>query len=174
MARNEVSKSKIEMSYKLTKNRKFFKKARAIVIKDKKILLIRVDYKSGHVHYLLPGGGVDDGETIKQAIIRETLEEYNAVATPIKYMGKQYYNVDLERDGEKFVSHRVEYYYLCKFEKFIDNMPMGIGNEFINPEKTYTKVELSLNEILKLKPRNLNDMNEKVYLNLVEYLKSIQ
>ena len=174
MARNEIVKSKIEMSYNLTKNRKFFIKARAIVVKDKKLLLIRVDYKSGHVHYLLPGGGVDEGETIKQAIVRETLEEYNAIATPVKYIDKQYYNINMELDGEKFVSHRVEYYYLCKFEKFVSDMPMGIDGEFESKEKTYTKVELSLEEILKLEPRNLNDMNQRTYDKLVSYLKSIQ
>lgn len=165
---------KILMSYNLTKNRKFFKKARAIVVKGNKVLLIRVDYKDGRVHYLLPGGGVDEGETAKAAAVRETLEEYSAVVKLIKYIDKQYYNVNMEYNGEKFVSHRVEYYYLCEFQKFADDSKMGLDGEFESDEKTYTKVELSLDEILLLNHNDLNQMSQKVYDKLVEYLRSVQ
>lgn len=174
MARNETNLSKVKMSYELTKRNKFFRKARAMVIKDKKLLLIRVDYKSGHVHYLLPGGGVDAGEEIKHAIIRETLEEYNADVTPIKYLDKQYYNVELEYNGEKFISHRVEYYYVCRFDKFSNRTKMGVGKEFENPEKKYSKVELSYDEVKRLKPKQINDMCERTYQKLLNYLKSVQ
>ena len=51
MARFETNVDKIKMSYELTKNRKFFRKARAIVIKDNKLLLIRIDYKDGRVSF---------------------------------------------------------------------------------------------------------------------------
>ena len=158
MARKETNLKKVEMSYNLTKAGKFFKKARAIVIKDKKLLLIRVDYQNGHVHYLLPGGGVEGNETIKQTIIRETLEEYNAEVVPIKYLDKQFYNIDLEFNGEEFSSHRVEYYYVCEFVKFANHTTMGVGKEFVSSEKTYTKVELSLDDVLKLNPKDINRM----------------
>ena len=171
MARKETNINKVKMSYELTKNHKFFKKARAIVIKDNKILLIRVDYKDGHVHYLLPGGGVDAGETIKQAIIRETLEEYNANVTPIKYLDKQYYNIELEYNNEKFVSNRVEYYYVCKFDNFANRNKMGVGKEFENPDKKYTKIELSYEELLLLNHNSINSMNERTYNKLLQYLK---
>ena len=173
MARKETNLKKVEMSYNLTKARKFFKKARAIVIKDKKLLLIRVDYQNGHVHYLLPGGGVEGDETIKQTIIRESLEEYNAEVVPIKYLDKQFYNIDLEFKGEAFSSHRVEYYYVCEFVKFSNNKTMGVGKEFVSSEKTYTKVELSLEDVLKLKPKDINSMCERTYHKLVDYMKSI-
>ena len=173
MARKETNLKKIEMSYNLTKNRKFFKKARAVVVKDKKLLLIKVDYKDGHVHYLLPGGGVENGETIKQTIIREAFEEYNAEVVPIKYLDKQYYNIDLEYNDEKFVSHRVEYYYICEFKTFSNRKTMGVGKEFVSDEKKYTKVEYSLDDILKLKPKDLNSMCERTYNKLVEYIRNM-
>ncbi len=173
MARFETNVDKIKMSYELTKNRKFFRKARAIVIKDNKLLLIRIDYKDGRVHYLLPGGGVDEGETIKDAIIRETLEEYNAEVDVIKYLDKQHYHIDLEYNGESFRSNRVEYYYLCKFKKFSNNDSFGVGNEFVNPEKTYSKVELSLEDVLKLKPQNINSMCERTYEKLIFFMKTL-
>ena len=172
MARFETNVDKIRMSYELTKNHKFFRKARAFVFKDNKLLLIRIDYKDGRVHYLLPGGGVDDGETIKEAIIRETLEEYNAEVDIIKYLDKQFYNIDLEYNGESFRSNRVEYYYICNFKTFANNMSFGIGNEFVNPEKTYSKVELSLNEVLKLRPKDINSISLRTYEKLVNYMKN--
>ena len=173
MARFETNQDKIIKSYLLEKNKKLYKKARAVVIKDNKLLLIKIQYNNGKIHYLLPGGGIDDNETVKQAIIRETLEEYNAVVSPIKYLDKQYYNIDLEYNNEKFTSHRVEYYYLCKFEKFIDNMEMGVGDEFKNPEKKYSKVELSLSDVFNTRPCDINNISERTYERIVNYLKSL-
>ncbi len=45
-----------------------------IIIKDKKILLIK-RHKCGRNYYILPGGTMDAGETIKQTAIREAKEE---------------------------------------------------------------------------------------------------
>lgn len=173
MARNETNPEKIKYSYGLTKQRKFFRKARAIVIKDGKLLAIRIDYNNGKHHYLLPGGGVDDNETIKDAMVRETLEEYNAVVVPTKYLDKQYYNIPLEYNGEKFVSHRIDYYYICEFKNFSNNTEFGIGEEFKKDDRTYTKVELSLEDVLKEKPQNLNSMCERTYKKLVFYMKTL-
>ena len=49
--------------------------ARAIVIKNNKILLM---YTSRYEDYSLPGGGVDEGESIEQGLIRELSEETGA------------------------------------------------------------------------------------------------
>ena len=50
------------------------KRASAVIIKDESILLIRRENKKG-LYYVFPGGGVKEGETNEQAIIREMLEE---------------------------------------------------------------------------------------------------
>ena len=46
--------------------------ARAVVIHDNKILLN--EFGNG-LYYNLPGGGVEDGEMVKDAVVREVLEE---------------------------------------------------------------------------------------------------
>lgn len=55
-------------------------RAAGILVKDGKILLVRHE-KNDKSYWLVPGGGVDFGETVEQAVIREYQEE---VGLPIK------------------------------------------------------------------------------------------
>lgn len=50
----------------------------AAVVQDGKILLIQHrEHKSGRAYWLLPGGGMEAGETEEEAVRREVLEETN-------------------------------------------------------------------------------------------------
>jgi len=51
-------------------------RAAGILIKEDKILLIR-HQKKENTYWLLPGGGVDYGETMEESLRREFLEECN-------------------------------------------------------------------------------------------------
>ena len=46
----------------------------AIIIKDNKILLMR-RRKEGQEYFVFPGGGINEGESVEQAITREIKEE---------------------------------------------------------------------------------------------------
>lgn len=46
----------------------------AVIVKDGKILLVKFHDENGP-HYNLPGGGVDPGESLHQALERECMEE---------------------------------------------------------------------------------------------------
>ena len=105
-------------SYKLYKRNRLFKKARAVILIGDKVALIR--HKDGGV--IIPGGGVEDGETLRQAVVREAMEETGYRVEPIKILSKNFYIVHLEHDGKKFESKRIEYFYLCKpLEKVYEN-----------------------------------------------------
>ena len=54
---------------------------RAVIIQDGKILLIKKDSLDEGVRYTLPGGALESGETLHQAVIRECQEEIN---TPVE------------------------------------------------------------------------------------------
>ena len=57
-------------------------RATCVVIRDGKLLLV-ADSKS---IFMLPGGGVDPGETIKAAAARELLEETGLIATRTEFL----------------------------------------------------------------------------------------
>ena len=101
---------KAKLSYKKYKNNEYFEKARAIVAKEGKVLLIK-DLSNGNI--TVPGGGVDDGETIKQAVIREAKEETGMDVEPVCVVSEATYEVPMKYKNKEFISKRRETYYLC-------------------------------------------------------------
>lgn len=94
---------------------------RGIIIKDKKIAMV----KSNLGYYKFPGGGIEKGETKKEALIREVLEEtgLQVKEQTIKEFGYTYekrrsiydekgFNLDLDR-----IFIQYSYYFLCECEE---------------------------------------------------------
>lgn len=174
MENKEYVNNKIATAYKLFKNNKFTWKARAIVIKDFKLLVIKITYNNGKIHYLFPGGTVDEGESIKTTVIRECLEEYNINVSPIKLIGKQYYNIEMNHNGEIFKSRNIDYYYICEYVSDANNSQFGIDGEFNKNDRTHKKTTLSINDLTQLNHKDLNDMNKKNFDKLIEYMKTLK
>jgi 8-oxo-dGTP diphosphatase len=76
--------SKIIVKIKNTK----FKSAHVVLFKDGKVLILRRsktdDWMPGH--YGLPGGKLDSGETVTDALSRECKEEVNIVVSPSDFI----------------------------------------------------------------------------------------
>ena len=173
MDNKEYVNQKALTAYNLLKNNRYSRKARAIVIQGNSLLVIKINYNNDDVNYLLPGGTVDDGETTRETVVRETLEEYNIITKPIKYLGKLHYNVDMEWNGEKFTSRVIDYFYICQFIANASDLEFGIEGEFTKNDRRYTKTKLSLKELKKLNHKDLNDMDEKNFQKLIAYMESI-
>lgn len=71
----------------------------AIVVRNGKILMERVCY-SGRTFYTIPGGGIEDGETPEQTVIRELKEECNVDGTIIKSLAVQHDHGRIEHSFE--------------------------------------------------------------------------
>lgn len=65
--------------------------ARAIIIDGNEVLTMfrrrKRDDGSYKEYYVIPGGGVEDGETIEETCIREIKEEYNVDIKILGYLG---------------------------------------------------------------------------------------
>ena len=114
-------------------------RATAIIIEDNKILLIH--RKNDKDYYVFPGGGVEDGESTEQAVLRELMEETSISAEVIKLLEHQTY-----KDGTENHS------YLCRYisgtPKLADDSPekmeMAMGKEYYEP------VWINLNRVKEL------------------------
>src|SRR5215470_12031949 len=59
----------------------------AAVFRDGRVLIVRRARPPAHGFYTLPGGGVELGETLEQAIIREVREETGLEIAPLALVG---------------------------------------------------------------------------------------
>jgi 8-oxo-dGTP diphosphatase len=59
----------------------------AAIFRDGRVLIVRRARPPAHGLYTLPGGGVELGETLEQAITREVREETGLAITPLALVG---------------------------------------------------------------------------------------
>ena len=69
----------------------------AAIIRDGKVLIVRRARLPAHGLYTLPGGGVEVGETLAEAVAREVREETALVVEPVALAG---YREAIARDGD--------------------------------------------------------------------------
>jgi ADP-ribose pyrophosphatase YjhB (NUDIX family) len=86
--------------------------ARALILQDNNILLLRKDgYEQGE-RYALPGGGQDLGETLEQALTRECMEEIDTRVEirDLVYVADYFKPRDT---SPKSMRHLVEFLFVC-------------------------------------------------------------
>lgn len=77
---------------------------RGIVIRDGKILL---SYESNEDKYIIPGGGVEDDESLAECCVREILEETGIRVKPIE----NYLEIE-----ELFLNwQHIQHYFICEY-----------------------------------------------------------
>lgn len=128
MASKEYFEDKSKLYYENYLKGKCTKKVRGIIINEMgQILLL---HSNKHNGYSIPGGTVEDNESIKDTVLREVFEETGAEIIPIKIVGKYYHtSKNFNYEGITFDSNRVEYFYFCKFKGFKKHN-LGLKGEF--------------------------------------------
>ncbi len=82
----------------------------AIIDKDESILMIRRKSNTFNGYLAFPGGFVDYGETVEQAVKKEIMEELNLEIIPLEILGVY---SDKDRDPR---SHVISTVFVCSFE----------------------------------------------------------
>jgi 8-oxo-dGTP diphosphatase len=120
---------------------------KAIIIEGGKILLLRHEDKDGE-WYCLPGGGQENGETLKEALIRECQEEINTTvkANDVLFI-RDYIAENHEfKDEEDPGAHQLEIMFECS----INNSYILISGA--NPDSTQKEVLwIDLDELSNLR-----------------------
>ena len=111
-------------------------RSRAVIIRKQHIALIK-RARNGPEYYVIPGGGMEPGETPQQTAIRESLEELGI-------------SIVIERLLAKIIFHgRAQYYFLARATG--GHFGTGAGPEMTGkypPERgTYTPVWVPLNQV---------------------------
>lgn len=87
--------------------------AKAIIIKEDKILFTKNRDDEGYF-YLYPGGGQEHGETLRNALIRECIEEIGAnVEVGELLQVREYIGKNHEHSSIDFNIHHVNFYFAC-------------------------------------------------------------
>ncbi|MGE0676890.1 NUDIX hydrolase [Pseudolabrys sp.] len=77
----------------------------AAIFRDGKVLIVQRARSPGRGIYTLPGGGVELGETLEQAAVREVLEETGLTIAPVALAGHR--DVVIRDPGGRVARHFV-------------------------------------------------------------------
>lgn len=115
-----------------------------IFSQDEKILLGHAGVYEGS--WVVPGGGVEPGEALEQAVIRETLEETGIDLTNEKYKrleGEQAGQSEktLRDTGERVIVRMKFIEYLVKLKQPADTISLKLADDFVDA-RWFTRDEL--------------------------------
>lgn len=134
-------------------------RVRAIIIKDENIILIKRT-KKDEIYFVFPGGGVEEGETEKEALVREIKEELG-LDTEVK-------ELTTSRPLSRSNADQIEYFYLCDVIGGV--LGTGNGPEFQENSKSeydgiHEVISIPLSEIsqLNLMPFEVRDLVVKMF-----------
>ena len=121
---------------------------RAIIFRDGKLALV---HNGKHDYYMFPGGGIEEGESHAEALIREVKEESGLVVIPesIREFGAAL-RLSRSRRFENTVFEQENYYYLCEAKE--DAVAAELDSHEI--EEQYSLVFVTLQEAIR---KNRND-----------------
>ncbi len=128
----------------------------AINAKNEILLQREYSYPPDKILWQLPGGGMNSGESIKRAALRELREESNLTAKKIKTIG--FFYVDNRRSDAK------QYIVVCRDLKYC----LGVAD----PEEFIENVWVSLDNLNKLiADGEIQNMNLLAALSLWKHVK---
>lgn len=130
--------------------------AKAVIVQDGRLLVIRLEDQYGTA-YVFPGGGQEKGEELKDAVARECLEEIGQAVNVgellhiREYIGKNHEYAEWDAD-----IHQVEFYFACSLKN-----PEATVFEGSNPDDHQVAVEwIAIDELsqIRLYPKTIGEL----------------
>ena len=123
------------------------KRATAIILKNDQILLLH-RVKPSREYFILPGGGVEEGESIEEALVREVKEELSLEVKKWRFLFK-IENLAMPSEATIHKGNRDEYYFLI--EEYVGIPEIGgPEKERMNEQNQYHIVWFGLDEVEKM------------------------
>ncbi len=127
------------------------KRVRGILV-DKGTITLLKRVKKSEAYYVFPGGGVEKGESVRQALKRELKEELGIDVNIIKLLVKKRF--------DRGKTEQIEYFYIC--EKTGGKIGTGEGPEFQPGNEydgTHEVVQFPINKIkdINLLPKEVKE-----------------
>lgn len=118
-----------------------FARAVAILIHEDHVLLMH-RRKQDHEYYVFIGGGVEENETVEEAVVREVMEETSMPTHVIKLLYEHHYTGDSD-----------QYFYLCQY--ILGEPMLGNANEMesmntLGDKDYYKPMWVAISELPKL------------------------
>lgn len=124
--------------------------ARAVIIENDQVIAMfrkkKQEDGTRKEYYVIPGGGVEENETLEEACVRELKEEYNVDINVLGYLGKE--------ENETTISHI--------FHAEISNGIPALGGE--------EKDKNNEDNYYEIKRININEL-DKINIYAVEFIK---
>lgn len=130
---------------------------RAIIIEQGKILLVR----SKHGYYKLPGGGVEESESLAEALVREVAEETGYLnCTIVEELGIVTEQRP-DRSGGNTFFHMDSHHFLCELHTSEKTEPTLIGYEM---EESYKPKWVAIAEAIESNESAYENDNSKTFI----------
>lgn len=121
-----------------------------IFSRDGKVLMGRKDPAKGGVYaecWHIPGGGIDQGETMEQALVREVMEETGLDISkerilPLKPIGTGSSEKTLAETGEKVFCHMTFHRFVIRLDQDAAKIAISGNGEFVET-RWFNRDELS-------------------------------
>ena len=129
--------------------------AKAIIIKDEKILLNKCRDEKIGIYYTLPGGGQRQYETLHEAVVWECLEETGYTVVPVRFAALyEEIQMDAEvREKDPDYAHKIYHIFVCEMANKEAEEPTEKDTSQIASEW----VEIAALENIRLFPRAIGE-----------------
>lgn len=117
---------------------------RAIIERDGKLAMV---HNGKHDYYMFPGGGIEEGESHEEALIREVKEESGLIVIPesIREYGSAL-RLSNSRHFENTIFEQENFYYKCKAQEVVETPEYDLHEieeqyslVFVTPEEALRK-----------------------------------